>query len=218
MSKSNQKTVLTAAQPTGVLTIGNYLGAIKQWVALLDDYECLFPLVDMHAITVPYDPSDLRKRTRLLAAQYIACGLDPAKCSVFVQSHVIGHAELAWVLGCLTPIGELQRMTQFKDKTAKGAPVNSGLLFYPVLMAADILLYDADLVPVGEDQKQHMELTRNIAERFNFTYSDTFKVPEPQMASTGAKVLSLQDPTRKMSKSDDNQGAYILLNDSPDSI
>ena len=218
MSDSDRKTVLTAAQPTGILTIGNYLGAIKQWGSLLDDHDCLFPLVDMHAITVPYVPADLRKRTRSLVAQYIACGLDPGRCTLFIQSHVVGHADLAWVLGCLTPLGELQRMTQFKDKTAKGAPINSGLLFYPVLMAADILLYNADLVPVGEDQKQHLELARNVAERFNHTYSETFKIPEPQIASTGARVLSLQDPTRKMSKSDDNHGAYILLTDEPDLI
>jgi tryptophanyl-tRNA synthetase len=218
MSDSDRKTVLTAAQPTGILTIGNYLGAIKQWGSLLDDHDCLFPLVDMHAITVPYVPAELRQRTRSLVAQYIACGLDPEKCTLFIQSHVVGHADLAWVLGCLTPLGELQRMTQFKDKTAKGAPINSGLLFYPVLMAADILLYNADLVPVGEDQKQHLELARNVAERFNHTYSETFKIPEPQIATTGARVLSLQDPTRKMSKSDDNQGAYILLTDDPDQI
>jgi tryptophanyl-tRNA synthetase len=218
MSDSDRKTVLTAAQPTGILTIGNYLGAIKQWGSLLDDHDCLFPLVDMHAITVPYVPSDLRLRTRSLVAQYIACGLDPEKCTLFIQSHVVGHADLAWVLGCLTPLGELQRMTQFKDKTAKGAPINSGLLFYPVLMAADILLYNADLVPVGDDQKQHLELARNVAERFNATYSETFKIPEPQIATTGARVLSLQDPTRKMSKSDENQSAYILLTDDPDKI
>lgn len=218
MSDSDRKTVLTAAQPTGILTIGNYLGAIKHWVTLLDSNDCLFPLVDMHAITVPYVPADLRLRTRSLVAQYIACGLDPGKCTLFIQSHVVGHAELAWILGCLTPIGELQRMTQFKDKTAKGAPINSGLLFYPVLMAADILLYNADIVPVGEDQKQHLELARNVAERFNTTYSETFKIPEPKIATTGARVLSLQDPTRKMSKSDENQGAFILLTDSPDQI
>ena len=218
MSESVRKTVLTAAQPTGILTIGNYLGALKNWVALLDDYDCLFPLVDMHAITVPYEPADLRKRTRSLVAQYIACGLDPEKCTLFIQSHIIGHADLAWVLGCLTPLGELQRMTQFKDKVAKGAPINAGLFFYPVLMAADILLYNADLVPVGEDQKQHLELARNLAERFNHTYSETFNIPEPKIGSTGARVLSLQDPTRKMSKSDDNKGAYILLTDTPDSI
>lgn len=218
MNESPRKTVLTAAQPTGILTIGNYLGAIKHWATLLDDYDCLFPLVDMHAITAPYVPAELRQRTRSLVAQYIACGLDPEKCNLFIQSHITGHAELAWVLGCLTPLGELQRMTQFKDKTAKGAPINSGLFFYPVLMAADILLYNADLVPVGEDQKQHLELTRNLAERFNSNYSETFRIPEPKIAETAARVLSLQDPTKKMSKSDDNQGAYILLNDSPDVI
>jgi tryptophanyl-tRNA synthetase len=218
MSESIRKTVLTAAQPTGILTIGNYLGAIKQWTSLLDNNDCLFPLVDMHAITVPYEPADLRQRTRSLVAQYIACGLDPEKSTLFIQSHVVGHAELAWVLGCLTPIGELQRMTQFKDKTTKGTPINAGLLFYPVLMAADILLYNADIVPVGEDQKQHIELARNLAERFNHTYSETFKIPEPQMATTGARILSLQDPTRKMSKSDDNQSSYILLTDTPDDI
>jgi tryptophanyl-tRNA synthetase len=218
MGESIRKTVLTAAQPTGILTIGNYLGAIKQWVPLLEENDCLFPLVDMHAITVPYEPAELRMRTRSLTAQYIACGLNPEKCTLFIQSQVIGHAELAWVLGCLTPIGELQRMTQFKDKTTKGTPINAGLLFYPVLMAADILLYNADIVPVGEDQKQHLELARNIAERFNHTYSETFKIPEPKLATTGARILSLQDPTRKMSKSDDNQGGYILLTDTPDLI
>lgn len=218
MSDSPRKTVLTAAQPTGILTIGNYLGAIKYWAKLVDEYECLFPLVDMHAITVPYVPAELRQRTRSLVAQYIACGLDPEKCNLFIQSHVTGHAELAWVLGCLTPLGELQRMTQFKDKTAKGSPINSGLFFYPVLMAADILLYNADLVPVGEDQKQHLELARNVAERFNSNYSETFKIPEPKIAATAARVLSLQDPAKKMSKSDENQGATILLNDSPDVI
>ena len=218
MSDSEKKTVLTAAQPSGILTIGNYLGAIRHWTSMLDDNDCLFPIVNMHAITVPYTPADLRLRTRSLVAQYIACGLDPEKCTIFIQSHVVGHADLAWVLGCLTPLGELQRMTQFKDKTAKGAPLNSGLLFYPVLMAADILLYNADIVPVGEDQKQHLELARNIAERFNNTYSETFKIPEPQIATTGARILSLQDPNRKMSKSDENQGAYLLLTDEPDQI
>ncbi len=218
MSDSEKKTVLTAAQPSGILTIGNYLGAIRHWTSMLDDNDCLFPIVNMHAITVPYTPADLRLRTRSLVAQYIACGLDPEKCTIFIQSHVVGHADLAWVLGCLTPLGELQRMTQFKDKTAKGAPLNSGLLFYPVLMAADILLYNADIVPVGEDQKQHLELARNIAERFNSTYSETFKIPEPQIATTGARILSLQDPNRKMSKSDENQGAYLLLTDEPDQI
>ena len=218
MSDSDRKTVLTAAQPSGILTIGNYLGAIRHWTTMLDGNDCLFPIVNMHAITVPYVPADLRLRTRSLVAQYIACGLDPEKCTIFIQSHIVGHADLAWILGCLTPLGELQRMTQFKDKTNKGAPINAGLLFYPVLMAADILLYNADIVPVGEDQKQHLELARNIAERFNHTYSETFKIPEPQIATTGARILSLQDPARKMSKSDENKGAYLLLTDDPDQI
>ncbi len=218
MSEPNRKTVLSAAQTTGILTIGNYLGAIKHWVSLIEDHQCFFPLVDMHAITVPYVPAELRKHTRSLAAQYIACGLDPQKCTLFIQSQVVGHTELAWILSCLTPMGDLLRMTQFKDKISKGIPINSGLLFYPVLMAADILLYNADLVPVGEDQKQHLELARNVAERFNRTYSETFKVPEPKIAQTACRIMSLQDPERKMSKSDDNQASCILLTDEPDQI
>ncbi len=219
MDQPTRKTVLSAAQTTGILTIGNYLGAIRHWVRLIEDHECFFPLVDMHAITVtPYVPAQLRKHTRSLAAQFIACGLDPKKCTLFIQSHVVGHAELAWVLGCLTPVGDLQRMTQFKDKIRKGAPINSGLLFYPVLMAADILLYNADMVPVGEDQKQHLELARNVAERFNHTYSETFKVPEPKIPSTASRIMSLQNPQRKMSKSDPNRASYILLTDEPDQI
>lgn len=219
MDEPTRKTVLSAAQTTGILTIGNYLGAIRHWVRLIEDHECFFPLVDMHAITAtPYVPAQLRKNTRSLAAQYIACGLDPKKCALFIQSHVLGHAELAWILGCLTPVGDLQRMTQFKDKIQKGAPINSGLLFYPVLMAADILLYNADMVPVGEDQKQHLELVRNLAERFNHTYSETFKVPEPRIPSTASRIMSLQNPGRKMSKSDPNRASYILLTDEPDHI
>ena len=219
MDEPNRKTVLSAAQTTGILTIGNYLGAIRHWVRLIEDHECFFPLVDMHAITTtPYVPAQLRKHTRSLAAQYIACGLNPQKCTLFIQSHVLGHAELAWILGCMTPVGDLQRMTQFKDKIEKGAPINSGLLFYPVLMAADILLYNADMVPVGEDQKQHLELVRNVAERFNNTYSKTFKVPEPKIPSTASRIMSLQNPGRKMSKSDPNRASYILLTDEPDQI
>jgi len=219
MSDATQKTILTGAQPTGILTIGNYLGAIRHWVDLMNDHDCFFFIADMHAITVPYVPADLRMRTRSLAAQYIACGLDPERSNIFVQSHVTGHSELAWLLSCLTPIGELQRMTQFKDKSAnQSGPINSGLLYYPVLMAADVLLYNADAVPVGEDQKQHLELTRNVAERFNSVYSDTFKVPEPLIASTGGRIMSLQDPSRKMSKSDDSDAAYILLTDEPAQI
>lgn len=211
--------ILTGAKPSGEMTLGNYLGAIKNWTAMQANYECLFPVVDMHAITVRYVPAELRKRTQAFVAQYIACGLDPARSHIFVQSHVAGHAELSWVLSCLCPVGDLHRMTQFKDKSAKpGASVNAGLLFYPVLMAADILLYNADLVPVGEDQKQHLELARNLAQRFNSTYSETFTVPEPYIAKTGARIMSLQNPEQKMSKSDENANEYILLLDAPELI
>ncbi len=209
--------ILTCAQPTGQLHLGNYLGAIKNWAALLDDYQCYFGIVDLHAITTPYVPAELRKNTLTCLAQYIACGLDPAKCRIFVQSHVIGHTELAWVLGCLTPMGQLQRMTQFKDKARgkESGSIGAGLLYYPVLMAADILLYNADLVPVGDDQKQHLELTRDIAAKFNNTYSPTFKVPEPYKHGSGGRVMSLQDPTKKMSKSDANESGVLFLLDPP---
>ncbi len=211
--------ILTGAQPSGEMTLGNYLGAVMNWAIMQDTYDCLFPVVDMHAITVRYVPAELRQRTLALAAQYIACGLDPAQSHIFVQSHVVGHTELAWILACLCPVGDLHRMTQFKEKSAKpGASINAGLLFYPVLMAADILLYNADLVPVGEDQKQHLELARNLAQRFNATYSDTFKVPEPYIPATGARIMSLQDPTKKMSKSDENPAACLLLLDPPEVI
>lgn len=174
-----RKTVLTCAQPTGKLHLGNYLGAVRHWTTFLGANDCYFGIVDMHAITVPHVPADLRRNSLDCAAQYIACGLDPAQCSIFLQSHVIGHTELAWILGCLCPLGQLQRMTQFKDKSGKdGITVGSGLLTYPVLMAADILLYQADLVPVGEDQVQHLELTRDLAAKFNNTYSPTFTLPE----------------------------------------
>lgn len=222
MSVSEKKgVVLTCAQPTGQLHLGNYFGAIKPWVSYLDDYECFFGVVDMHSITMPYTPAELRKRTLDTVAQYIACGLDPEKCHIFVQSQVGGfHAELAWILGCLCPYGQLQRMTQFKDKSQKTGSdfVGAGLLYYPVLQAADILLYNADLVPVGEDQKQHLELTRDLAQKFNATYSDTFKVPEVSIPKSGAKIMSLQDPQSKMSKSDKNQNGVIYLWDSPDVI
>lgn len=211
--------ILTGAKPSGEMTLGNYLGAIKNWVAMQSDYNCFFPVVDMHAITVRYVPAELRRRTQAFVGQYIACGLDPATAHIFVQSHVTGHAELSWVLSCLCPVGDLQRMTQFKDKSAKpGASINSGLLFYPVLMAADILLYNADLVPVGEDQKQHLELARNLAQRFNSTYSETFKIPEPYIPKTGSRIMSLQNPEQKMSKTDENANDYILLLDPPDTI
>lgn len=220
MSDTKQKPlILTGAKPSGEMTLGNYLGAIKNWTAMQASCDCLFPVVDMHALTVRYVPADLRQRTLAFVAQYIACGLDPATSHIFIQSHITGHTELSWVLGCLCPVGDLQRMTQFKDKSSKpGASINAGLLFYPVLMAADILLYNADLVPVGEDQKQHLELARNLAQRFNSTYSETFKIPEPYIPKTGARVMSLQDPDRKMSKSDDNASGCVLLLDPPEVI
>ena len=208
--------VLTCAQPTGQLHLGNYIGAVRNWVSYLDSSECYFGIVDMHAITMPYKPADLRKNSLDCLAQYIACGLDPEKCNLFLQSHVIGHAELAWLLGCLCPLGRLERMTQFKDKSAKNDDfVGSGLLYYPVLMAADILLYNADVVPVGEDQKQHLELTRDLASKFNQTYSDTFKIPEPRIGKVGARVMSLQNPDSKMSKSDTNEGGTLYILDEP---
>ena len=174
-----KKVIFSGVQPSGILTIGNYLGAIKNWVSLADDYDCIYCAVDMHAITVRQDPAELRKRTRELLAIYIAAGIDPEKCTLFVQSHVPAHAELSWILGCYTQFGELSRMTQFKDKSSKHADnINSGLFTYPVLMASDILLYQADLVPVGQDQRQHIELTRDIATRFNGIYGDVFSVPE----------------------------------------
>jgi len=192
---SERQVVLTCAQPTGKLHLGNYLGAVRHWTRYLDDYECYFGIVDLHAITVPYIPGDLRSDTLECIAQYIACGLDPDKANIFIQSHIVGHTELAWILGCLCPLGQLERMTQFKDKAVKDQEargfIGSGLLTYPVLMAADILLYNADIVPVGEDQKQHLELTRDLAQKFNSTYSETFKVPDVFIPETGARVMSL---------------------------
>lgn len=212
--------ILTGTKPSGdSLTLGNYLGAIRNWEIMQDEYDCLFPVVDMHAITVRYTPAELRKRTYTFIAQYLACGLDPARSRIFIQSHVVGHTELCWILSCLTPVGDLNRMTQFKEKSRKpGASINAGLLFYPVLMAADILLYNADLVPVGEDQKQHLELARNLAQRFNATYSETFKIPEPYIGKTAARIMSLQDPTRKMDKTDENPNECIHLLDPPELI
>lgn len=183
--------ILTGAQPTGRLHLGNYLGAVRNWSAMQDDYECYFFVTNQHAITLPKVPAELRKNTYSCLAQYMACGLDPAKSRLFVQSHVYGHNELAWVLSCICPLGQLERMTQFKDKAKKQISVNSGLLFYPVLMAADILLYNANVVPVGEDQKQHLELTRDLAEKFNATFSPTFNVPEPYIGKAGARVMPL---------------------------
>ncbi|MCL4219626.1 MAG: tryptophan--tRNA ligase [Candidatus Hydrogenedentes bacterium] len=212
--KPAKKILLSGIQPSGNLTIGHYLGALRNWVQLQDQYECYFPLVDMHAITVRQEPAELRRRCYDFVALYLACGIDAEKSTIFVQSHVPTHAELAWILNCYTYFGELGRMTQFKDKSTRYEEnVNAGLFTYPVLMAADILLYQADLVPVGADQKQHLELTRDLAERFNNAYGDTFIVPEPFIPPVGARVMSLQDPTQKMSKSDVNERNYISLLD-----
>ena len=216
----NDKKVLDSGmQATGNLTLGNYLGAMKNWVKLSNDYECFYGVVDMHSITVRQDPATLRKRARALLTLYIAAGLDPEKNCIYYQSHVSGHAELAWILNCYTYMGELNRMTQFKDKSAKHADnINAGLFTYPVLMAADILLFQADVVPVGIDQMQHLELTRDLAQRFNGIYGDVFTVPEAYIGKVGAKIMSLQDPTKKMSKSDENPNASIYLMDDPDTI
>lgn len=209
-----KKIIFSGIQPSGDLTIGNYLGALKNWVKLQDEYNSYFCVVDLHAITVPQKPADLRRRTLELLSIYLACGIDPQKNTLFIQSHVPAHAEAAWILTCNSYIGELSRMTQYKDKSKKaGDSVGAGLFTYPVLMAADILLYQADLVPVGKDQIQHLELTRDIATRFNNTYSPTFKIPEGYVPKTGAKIMSLQDPTKKMSKSDDNLNSFILIID-----
>ncbi len=210
--------VLTCAQPTGKLHLGNYLGAVINWGRMQEDYECHFGIVDWHAITMPYTPADLRRNTYECLAQYLACGLDPAKSHLFVQSHVTGHTELSWILGCLCPLGWLERMTQYKDKSQKLESVGSGLLTYPVLMAADILLYNAAVVPVGEDQKQHLELARDLAEKFNRTYSETFVVPEPFIGKSGARIMSLQNPESKMSKSDPNPAGVVFITDTPDVI
>ena len=214
-----KKIVFSGIQPSGGITLGNYLGALKNWIGLQDEYNCVYSLVDMHAITVRQDPATLRKNTLNAYALLLACGLDPEKSVFFIQSHVPAHAELAWILNCYTQFGELSRMTQFKDKSLKHADnINAGLFTYPVLMAADILLYQADLVPVGADQKQHLELARDIAERFNGAYSPTFTVPDGYIPKTGARIMSLLDPTKKMSKSDEQEGAYICMLDEPDVI
>ncbi|MGF1530458.1 MAG: tryptophan--tRNA ligase [Puniceicoccaceae bacterium] len=229
--------ILTCAQPSGLLTLGNFLGAIRHWAEMQDQFTSFFGIVDMHAITAEYVPAHLRSNSLSCLAQYLACGLDPEKSTLFIQSHVTGHAELAWILGCLTPIGDLQRMTQFKEKAARlgfkikegdeeelrfahqgsrpGAMLNTGLLFYPVLMAADILLYNADRVPVGDDQRQHLELCRDLAQRFNRVYSDTFTVPVAHIAPTGSRIMSLQEPSRKMSKSDENANSTLFILDEP---
>ena len=215
----DKKVLFSAIQPSGILTIGNYLGALRNFGILQNDYNGIFALADLHTLTVRQDPSELRKNSYELAALYLACGIDSEKSILFVQSHVPAHAELTWVLNTLTYPGELSRMTQFKDKTLKHADnVNMGLMDYPVLMASDILLYKAALVPVGADQKQHLEIARDLAMRFNSRYGETFVVPEPYISKTAKKVMSLTDPTKKMSKSDENVNSFISVNDDPDTI
>ena len=214
-----RKTLYSAVQPSGNLTIGNYVGAIRNWVSMQNDYDCFLAMADMHAITVKQEPALLRRRTLELASLYLACGIDPEKCTLYVQSQVPQHAELTWVLNTVTYVGEMERMTQFKDKSRKHADnINMGLMDYPVLMAADILLYQTDLVPVGADQKQHLEIARDIALRFNNRYGETFRVPEPCIMKEGAKISSLQEPEKKMSKSDENPNASVYLSDDRDTI
>jgi len=214
-----KKSLFSGMQATGTLHIGNYLGALKNWVELVNEYETFDCVVDMHSITVRQDPAELRRKARSLLTLYIAAGLNPEKNCIYYQSHVSAHAELAWILNCFTYMGELNRMTQFKDKAAKNeGNINAGLFTYPVLMAADILLFQSDIVPVGDDQKQHIELTRDVAQRFNAIYGDVFTIPEPYIKKTGARIMSLQEPTKKMSKSDDNPNASVFLLDDTDTI
>ena len=217
--EEQKKRILSGIQPTGTFTLGNYVGAVRNWDALQSDYNCIYMIANMHAITVRQTPADLRRQTREAAALLLACGIDPDRSVLFVQSHVPAHAELSWVLSCSTPFGELTRMHQFKEKSARHPEdINAGLFTYPVLMAADILIYNADLVPVGIDQKQHLELSRDIAQRFNAIYGDVFKVPEPFIPKSGARVMSLLEPTKKMSKSDDNRNNVIGLLEDPKSV
>ena len=218
-NQERKKRALSCIQPTGAPTLGNYLGALRNWVQMQDDFDCFFAVADLHAITVRQDPAKLRQQITEMFALLLAIGLDPQKSLLFVQSHVPAHTQLAWLLSCNTQFGELSRMTQFKDKSAKHADnINLGLFAYPTLMAADILIYQPDYVPVGADQKQHCELSRNIAERFNGIYGNTFVVPEPYIMKTGARVRSLQDPSKKMSKSDENVNSFISLKDDKDTI
>ncbi len=219
MDTIDKKRIFSAVQPSGNLTLGNFLGALKNWATLQDEFECIYCVADLHAITVRQDPAELRKKSLETLALYLASGIDPKKAVFFLQSHVPEHTQLSWVLGCNTMFGELSRMTQFKDKAQKHADnINAGLFTYPVLMAADILLYQAHLVPVGDDQRQHIELARNIAQRFNGAYSPTFVVPEAYILRSGARIMSLAEPERKMSKSDPNQNASIFLLDGKDTI
>ena len=219
VTPARKKRALSCIQPTGIPTLGNYLGALRNWVAMQDDFECAYAVADLHAITVRQEPAKLRQQINEMFALLLAIGLDPQKNLIFVQSHVPAHAQLAWLLSCHTQFGELSRMTQFKDKSQKHADnINLGLFAYPSLMAADILLYQPDYIPVGQDQKQHVELTRDIAERFNGIYGNVFTVPEPYIMKAGARVRSLQEPTKKMSKSDENQNSFISLKDDADTI
>lgn len=219
MLDPNKKIIFSGIQPTGTFTLGNYIGAVRNWIKFQEDYNCVYSIVDMHAITVKQDPTKLRQQTLESYALLLACGVDPDKCIAFIQSHVKTHAEMNWILSCSTQFGELSRMTQFKDKSLKHPDdVNAGLFTYPVLMAGDILLYKADLVPIGIDQKQHVELARNVAQRFNQKYGELFTIPEPFIPEVGAKIMSLQDPTKKMSKSDDNPNACIYILDDVDTI
>lgn len=217
--EEKKKVLYSAAQPTNTLTIGNYVGAIKNWTDLQNDYDCFFAIANMHAITVRQNPAELRQRTLSLLALYLACGINPEKCVLYLQSHVSAHAELCWALNSITYVGEMERMTQFKDKSARHAEnINMGLMDYPVLMAADILLYKADVVPVGLDQRQHVEIARDIAQRFNNLYSPTFTVPEALYMKVGAKINDLCDPTKKMSKSAENLNGVVLMSDDRDTV
>ncbi len=220
MTNTQKKRVLSGIQPSGKLTIGNYLGALRQWVAEQDAFDCYFCVVDLHAITTQQDPEQLRQKTREVAALYIASGLDPERVTMFIQSHVAAHTELSWILTCLSPLGWLNRMTQFKDKSAKQQQdsVSAGLLNYPTLMAADILLYQANAVPVGDDQRQHLEYTRDLAQRFNHMYGETFTVPEAMIPKAGARIMGLDTPTSKMSKSEDSEYHALYLLDPPKRI
>jgi len=218
-NQEQKKIILSGIQPSNYLSFGVYAGALTNWLKFQDEFDTYFMVADLHAITLRQVPAELRKRTLDTVAMYIACGIDPKKSTLFLQSHIPAHSQLTWVLNCFTGMGECMRMTQFKEKSKKNEEnINVGLFSYPILMATDILLYQADLVPVGKDQKQHLELTRNLAQRFNHHYSDTFKVPEPYIPKIGAKIMSLQDPTKKMSKSDDNLNATLFLNDDDETI
>lgn len=222
MSPTPKPIILTGIKPTGRLHLGNYIGAVNNWLRMMEEYDSLFFIADLHSLTITPPAEELSARTRELILWYLSCGLDPKKCHIFLQSHIIGHTDLAWVLGCLTPVGQMERMTQYKDYMTKGKNAYGGILYYPVLMAADILIYNADVVPVGEDQKQHVELTRDLAEKFNRIYATPqapiFRMPTPVLQKVGARIMSLKDPTKKMSKSDDDPLGTILLEDSPDLI